>query len=289
MLDKRRKNGLLSPGISILWAILMGLATAPGAQVVQENPAAFDGMGVEEHLGDTIPLDLTFIDDLGRQVRLGDYFHQGKPVILSLVYYNCPMLCNLILNGLSDGMKGVDFVAGNEYQVVTISFNPLETAELASAKRANYLKELGRPDVDRGWAFHVSPDDQVKRLADAVGFQYYWDDERQEYAHPSAVFVLTEDGRLSRYLYGIAFQPRDVRLALLEAAEGKIGTTIDKLLLYCFHYDPDARGYVVFAGNVMRLGGVATVLVLGGMIGVLWFRDRRKRRRLEQIPHAVRH
>lgn len=290
MLDNRHKNGLIGPGISLLIAGLLALGGIPvAAQLVQENPVEFEGMGIEEHLGEHIPLDLTFIDDLGNEVRLGDYFNQGKPVVLTLVYFNCPMLCNLILNGLSDGMRGVDFSAGEEYQVVTISFNPGETAALAAAKRANYLSELGRPEVDRGWAFHVSPDNQVAQLADAVGFEYYWDDERQEFAHPSAVFVLTEDGRLSRYLYGIAFQPRDVRLALLEASEGRIGSTVDRLLLYCFHYDPNARGYVVFAGNVMRLGGVITLLSVGVLIGVLWLRERRRRHRTAPSTHSVQH
>ncbi|MCB2231558.1 SCO family protein [bacterium] len=291
MLDIFPKRGLISPGISyFVVALVLFTACFVQAQKVNDNPAEYEGMGVEEHLGEQIPLDLTFTNDKGEQVRLGDYFNQGKPVVVTLVYYSCPMLCNLILNGLTDGMREMDFSAGEEYQVVTISFNPRETAELASAKRTNYLKELARPEVDRGWAFHASPDDQVKQLADALGFQYYWDEDRQEYAHPSAIFVLTEDGRISRYLYGISFQSRDLRLALLEASKGKIGSTVDKLLLYCFHYDPDARGYVVFAGNVMRLGGVVTLVLLGGLISTLWFRERRKKRaRPDDRSHALQH
>ncbi|MBD3402815.1 SCO family protein [candidate division GN15 bacterium] len=280
MKQAQHKNGLISPGISLLsmFAAVLLLVGAPVAQQVQENPKDFEGMGVNEHLGEQIPLDLTFTDHTGQQVKLEKYFNQGKPVILTLVYYNCPMLCNLILNGVTEGMAGLDFDAGQDYEVVTISFNPRETAELAAAKRKNYLQELGRPDAPDGWTFHVSPDEQVKQLADAVGFEYAWNDERQEYGHPSAIFVLTEDGRISRYLYGISFQPRDLRLSLLEASEGKIGNTLDKLILFCFHYDPDARGYVVFAGNVMRLGGVVTLFALGGLIGILWYRERRKRR-----------
>jgi protein SCO1/2 len=265
---------------------LTWLALPANGQVVEENPEEFEGMGVTEHLGDTIPLDLVFTNDHGEQVQLGEYFHQGKPVLLTLVYFNCPMLCNLILNGVNEAIAGLDFNPGDEYEIVTISFNPRETAELAAAKKKNYLEQLGRPGVEDGWMFHVGSEDQTRALADAVGFEYYWDEEQQQFAHPSVIYVLTEEGRISRYLYGISFQPRDMKLALVEASDGKIGSTVDQLLLYCFHYDPDARGYVAVAGNIMKLGGLATLVVLSGFIGLLWARERRKKTTDHDTVHS---
>jgi protein SCO1/2 len=259
-------------------AVLLGGAESQ-AQVVIDNPEEYAGMGIKEHPGESIPLDVTVTNDLGEQVSLSEYFHDGKPVILTLVYYNCPMLCNLILNGLTEGMEGNEWNPGDQYRVVTVSFNPRETPELAAAKKENYLAEFGRDVIGDGWAFCTGTEKETQRLADAVGFQYYWDEERQEYAHPSCIFVLTEDGKISRYLYGISFGERDLRLALLEASEGKIGNTIDRLLLYCFHYDPDARGYVVLASNVMKLGGGVTLLILGAFLGTLWYRERYRRAR----------
>ena len=268
-------------------SLILGLGllapAALDAQITIENPKEYEGMGVTEQLGDTISSDWQFIDDRGRRVRLGDYLHQGKPVLVTLNYYNCPMLCNLILNGLNEGMKPMAWHAGDQFLIATISFNPRETFDLGAAKKKNYLKELGKPEVDSGWAFLVGAEDQTKGLADELGFEFYWDEDRQEYAHPSAIMVLTEDGVVSRYLYGISFPERDLRLALVEASQGKIGSTVDKLILYCLHYDPDARGYVVVAGQVMKLGGVATLALLGMFLGVLWSREKIRRNRGESM------
>lgn len=249
------------------------------AQEIVDRPEEFENVGIDEHIGDTIPLNLIFTDDHGQQVILAKYFKQDKPVMLALVYYTCPMLCNLILNGMVESMKGLDWTPGKEFQVVAVSFQPTETSLLASAKKKNYLKELGKPDIGDGWAFLTGAGDQSKALADALGFKYRWDEKNKQFAHASAIYLLAPDGKISRYLYGIEFPSRDVKLGLLEASEGKVGSTVDKIILYCFHYDPDAKGYVVFAGNVMRLGGAVTLVLLVLLLGTLWSRERIKRRR----------
>lgn len=232
------------------------------------------GIDVTEHMGERIPLDIEFTNDEGKKVKLAEYFHQGKPVVIVLAYYNCPMLCTLVLNGVADAAKQNKWMPGKEYQIVTISIDTTETAELAGLKRKRYLDYLAKPDADAGWRFHVGEQSQITRLANALGFKYFYDAERKEFAHPAVVFILGEDGKMSRYLYGIQFNERDFRLALLEASEGKVGNTIDRLLLYCFHYDPSAKGYVVMAMNVMKLGGLATMLILGLFLAWMWKRDR---------------
>lgn len=270
---------------SLFWfvigaVILLAFTASPlSAQQIIDKPQEFENAGVDEHLGDTIPMNLTFTNEQGEPVELSQYFHQDKPVIVTLVYYSCPMLCNLILNGLSDGLSRLDWTPGKEYQIVTISFNPRETPKLAAAKKENYLKSLGKPGGEKGWAFLTGTEDQSKALADAIGFRYYWDEENQQYAHPSAIFVMTPEGAISRYLYGIEYKTNDLKLSMLEASRGNIGSTVDKIILYCFHYDPDSRGYVVFAGNVMKLGGALTLGVLLLFLGIFWRREKSRKNR----------
>jgi protein SCO1/2 len=247
------------------------------AQVVQKEVPELQGIDVVEHLGDYVPFDLIFTDDAGKTVRLGDYFNQAKPVLLILGYYECPMLCKLVFNGVSDGVRELSWQPGKDFQMLTVSINPLETHELAAAKKKNYVEALGRAGARDGWAFLVGDESQSRALADAVGFEYYYDESRDLYAHPAVIFLLAEDGKITRYLYGIQFPEKDLRLGLLEASEGKIGSTMDRIILYCFHYDPDARGYVLFAGNVMRLGGVVTLIALALLLGLLWMRERRRK------------
>lgn len=249
------------------------------AQAVQEASGDLARIDVEEHLGEQIPLDLVFTDDLGNEVTLGSYFNRGKPILLSLGYYECPMLCNLVFNGLSDGVRQLDWTPGEEFQMITVGIDPEETVALAHAKKVNYLNDLDTLTGESGWVFHVGSEDQVQALADAVGFKYFYDADRDEYAHPAVAFVLAEDGTISRYLYGIEFKKQDLRLSLLEASEGKIGDTFDRLILYCFHYDPDAGGYVVFAGNVMKLGGLLVLAALVILIVVLRLKERRRHAR----------
>ena len=246
---------------------------AAEGQVVRENAPELQKINVIEHLGEKIPLDLEFVDSSGDTIKLESLFNQGKPVLLTLAYYKCPMLCGLVLNGLSEGISQLAFTPGKEFQMVTVSINPEETASLAEAKKKNILGAMKKPIPEAGWAFLTGPAAQSERLAEAVGFKYYYDEKRQEYAHPAVSFILTQDGTISRYLYGISYSESDLRLSLLEASEGKIGTTLDRVVLYCYYYDPDAGGYVLFAGNLMRIGGVITVLIIGTTLLVLWRRE----------------
>ena len=261
-----------------LTAALVFFTVVPATgQIADYNPPELREIDVIEHSGDMIPLDLVFTNEYGDTVRLNDYFNQGKPVLLTLAYYECPMLCTLVLNGLSDGVQGLGWPPGDKFGMITVSIDPSESSQLAAGKKKIYLDNLSLPVKDEGWAFLVGEESQSKALADAIGFKYFYDEKTKQYAHPAAAFVITEDGRISRYLYGIEYKPRDLKLALMEASAGKIGSTIDRIILYCFHYDPQAGGYVVFAANVMKLGGGLTLLSLVIFLGVMWMRERRKK------------
>ena len=258
--------------------------TGPTADQV---PAALAEVGIDEHLGAALPLDVKLVDHEGREVTLGKRLGHGRPVILTLGYYGCPMLCGVVLNGLVEGLRGVKFEPGKDFDILTVSIDPAEGPALAAEKRKNFHEELGRDPAKPGWWFHTTTADQAKRLADAVGFRYRWDERTSQWAHAAAIFVITPDGRVSRYLYGIEYPPNTLRLALLEAAEGKLGTTVDRLLLYCFHYDPGAGSYVFFATNVMKLGGLLTLAGLGGFLLYLWRGNRRRRDEVKE-NHALR-
>lgn len=255
--------------------MLLAIPSHVNAQRVQENPAELQGIDIEEHLGKTIPLDLVFANENGDSVKLAEYFRQNKPVLFSLVYYECPMLCTLVLNGLTNGVQKMSWLPGNEFQMISVSIDPRETPKLATEKKIRYLKSLGKEGIpEDGWAFLVGEESQIQQLAEALGFQYYYDKKQDIYAHPAAAYLLTEDGTISRYLYGIEFKPNDLKLGLLEASEGKIGTTLERLILYCYHYDPSAKSYVVFAQNVMKLGGGIALVILIIFLATLWMRER---------------
>jgi protein SCO1/2 len=266
----------------VLW--LAVCAHEARAQLAGKVPEDLEGVGVVEHREAKLPLDLTFTDDLGREVRLGDYFNQDKPVVLTLNYLSCPMLCTLQLNGLVDVMKELDWTPGQEFEVVTLSFDPTETYRLAREKKQNYIKSYDRPEGAAGWHFLVGEPSPVKQLTEAVGFTYRWNEERQEWAHAAVAVVCTPDGRISRYLYGLMYEEKTVRLSLVEASEGRIGSPLDQIILYCFHYDADAGRYAPVARNIMRAGGALTMLLLGSTLGMLWWRD--ARRRATQIKEA---
>lgn len=244
---------------------------------MEPMPAALAGVGIEERPGATLPLDLPFVDSEGRAVRLGAYFGGERPVLLMLVYYRCPMLCGLLFNGVVEGLRGLAWTPGRQFDIVTVSIDPLETPTLARLKKQNYLQMYARPEAAPGWHFLTGREADIRALAEAVGFGYRWVEERQEYAHAAAVMVATPDGRLSRYLYGLLYDGRTLRLALTEAGQGRVGSTADRLLLYCFHYDANAGRFVVAAANVMRLGAFATVAVLGVWLGGWWLREWRRR------------
>ncbi|MFZ5981702.1 MAG: SCO family protein [Candidatus Zixiibacteriota bacterium] len=260
----------------VLVAIML-LAGIVFAQVVEQDPSQLRDIDIIEHLGDTIPLDIAFTDDRGQTIKLETYFHRGRPVILHPGYYTCPMLCNLVMNGLAAAAKEIPWLPGKEFQIVSFSIDPTETPLVAAAKKKNYLKAIGKPDIESGWDFLTGDSAQSRALADAIGFKYYYDEDQKQYAHAAVLVIVTEDGRISRYLYGIEFRERDLKLALVEASEGRVGSTLDRLILYCYHYDPRAGGYVVFAGNIMRLGGLLTLIILAAFLTWLWLRDRRRK------------
>ena len=254
----------LSPGMNPL-----------SGQIADRMPNQLKGLTVEEQLGDTIPKDIRFTNHFGEQVTLEQYFHQDKPVLLTLSYYTCPMLCPMILQGIATTADSLSLSPGSDYQMVSVSINPRETVELARAKHEKFVKMMDAPVGNRGWMFHVGKQEQISQLADTLGFPYRYLEEKEQYAHPAVYFVLTEEGVVSRYLYGLNQKKRTLRLALVEASEGEIGNTIDKVLLYCCQYNPESGSYVAIANRVMNLGAIATVFVLGGVLGVWWFREYR--------------
>ncbi len=233
------------------------------------RPPYLQNVGIEQHLDAQVPPDLAFVDDAGRTVKLGDYFGK-KPLILNLVYYNCTMLCGEALAGLSSSMKMVKFNVGDEFDVVTVSFNPNETPAIAAEKKKDYLKRYGRPGAAAGWHFLTGPAESINALTKAVGFQYQYDPKSSQYAHATAIMVLTPQGRISRYFYGVDYPPKDLRMGLVEASQGKIGNAVDAVLLYCYHYDPATGKYGAIIANILKLGAGLTTLLLGGLIFILF-------------------
>lgn len=255
------------------WPLVLAF-TAGTLCAGQSLPPMLEGVGVDEKIGRNIDLSLTFIDESGYPVPLSKFFNQGRPVILNLVYYKCPMLCNLVLNGQVAALREIPWTPGNEFDVVTISIDPTEGFDLAREKKAYYLGSYDKPAP--GWHFLVDHENHAKRLAESIGFHYRYDGKIEQYAHASAIMLLTPEGRMSRYLYGIRYKARDLRLALTEASEGKGKFTIEKLLLFCYHYDPASGSYTLFAKNIMRAGGSLTVLALGIVLAAFWRRERRR-------------
>jgi protein SCO1/2 len=228
-----------------------GMAPAPGDPATSK-PGVLGRIRIDQRLNEHVPLDLPFVDERGRDVRLGDFFGK-RPVILALVYYECPMLCTQVLNGLVTALGVMNFEPGREFEVVAVSFNPKEGPGLASQKKANYLERYGRPQTAAGWHFLTGKEESIKRLTDAIGFRYEFDPEIQQYAHGAAIQVLTPKGAISKYFYGIEFSARDIRLGLIEASEDRIGTPIDDVLLFCYHYDPATGKYGAAVLRLVRI------------------------------------
>ena len=272
--------------------LLFFVAITASAQVTQlektpvaDNPNSQPMAGkvsIAQKLNTQVPLDLMFRDEHGRVVRLGDYFKSGRPVLLNFVYFRCPMLCPMVLEGTTTALTQLKFDIGKDFDVITVSIDPRDKPSDAKAKKDQYVRHYGRLNAAEGWHFLTSKDSYIHALADAVGFQYEYDGPTDQFAHGAALLVLTPDGRTSRYFYGFEYKPRDIRMAIVEASSGKIGNVTDQFLLMCFHYDPAAGKYSRNAMMFVRAGGVATMASLGGLIFVMVRRERRRRDLSEQ-------
>jgi protein SCO1/2 len=268
-----------------LWhaAGVCALAAAAAAQTpadpaqpglpAERRPAALREVGFDQRLGEALPLDAVLRDEAGREVRLGDYFGR-RPVVLSLVYYECPMLCTLTLNGLVSALSVLSFQPGREFEIVTVSFDPKDTPAAAGAKKRTYLARYGRPGADAGWHFLTGSPESVERITRALGFRYAWDEQTRQFAHPSGLVVATPEGRLARYLYGVEYAPRDLQLAVTEASAGKVGGPVEQVLLFCYQYDPASGGYGLAIMRLVRLAGVLTVAALAGYVILMLRRER---------------
>jgi protein SCO1/2 len=263
-------------------AALLALTVASqlAAATKQTNPVDLrEAVKIEQRIGSTLPLDATFKDESGKQVRLRDYFGNGKPVVITPVYYSCPMLCNVVIDNFINKLADLKLNVGDDFNVVTYSFDSHETPPEADAKRNLYLKRYGRPGAVEGWHFLTGDAKNVKVLSDALGFGFAWDEQRQQFAHAAAIMVVTPDGKIARYHYGMDWSPRDLRFSLVEASHNKLGTVTDHLLLICYQYEPGTGKYSARAMNVVRAGGVATIAALAGFIFVSLRRERASAKR----------
>lgn len=292
---QRAKLSLLSFGVAVVMLTASSFVSAQKAEHYNSplySPRTYDPsvtsanglpdmlkkVGIEQKLGDQLPLDTELKDEAGNIVKLGSYFGKGRPVIVAFVYYECPMLCNQVLNGLTGSLKGISFNAGKEFDVVAISFDAKEfdKADLAKNKKASYIERYGRPETASGWHFLTGTEASIQKVTSAAGFTFEWDDKSQQFAHAAGVMIATPDGKLSRYLYGIDYSPKDLKFGIMESAESRVGNPADQLLLYCFHYDPASGKYGLAILNLVRLGGIATLLGMGAMGLVFWRRNKKK-------------
>lgn len=249
------------------------LAQPAAAQRSAHTPKELENAGLDEKLGEFIPADIAFWNESGEDVRLGSFFDGERPVLLNLVYHDCPMLCNLVVDGLIRTLAEMSWLPGREFDVVTISFNAAEGPEMASAAKRHALDRLGKPEAAGGWHFLTGPQASIDRLTAAAGFKYQWVEDQQEFAHPAALIFLSGEGKIARYLYGIDYKPGDVRAALVEASNGQVGSAMDRVILYCFQYDADKNSYAPHALNLMKVGGLLTMMVLGSMLFLFWRRE----------------
>jgi len=286
MVERSVRNRLAALCAGIALSVSSTVWSHPAAdekvERTEETPKQLQGVDVQEHLGSKLPLDLKLRDAMGRPVRLGDFFDGRHPVLLTLNYSNCPMLCSLQLTALVKGLKEVEWGINQEFQVVTVSLDPTEAPETTQRTAKRYLTQYGRPEAAAGWHFLTGTAENVHSYADALGLSYRYDEKRKEYAHPAALVLASPAGNVTRYLYGIEFAPKTLRLGLVEASEGKIGSTIDKLILYCFHYDASEGRYAPVANRVMQVGGAVSVVVMAGALFLLHRADRKRKRRLAE-------
>ena len=263
-----------------LWTLLhSGLAWAYNPHSTQmtadAKPQQLEGVGVTEHLGESLDLQLRFRNDTGEEIPLAHLFDGQTPVLMTMVYYNCPSLCNYHLNGLNDVFKDMTWNVGQDFKFVAVSMDHREGFEVASLKKDNYIEALGRgDDVEKGWHFLTGTEENIKALAKQLGFGFRWDARQQEYAHPAVAYVVTPGGQISRYLHGISFEAKTLRLALVESAQGQVGSWVDQVLLFCYRFDPSKNKYTLAAYNIMRIGGLLTVVLLAIILVPLWFREK---------------
>ncbi len=260
---------------------LIGCVSLINASFAQDTPeerlpSVFEGVGIDEQLGESIPLDLVFLNEKGEEVTLDMYFDGERPVLLNFVYHNCPMLCSILLEGFTKTLGELEWTPGQEFDILTVSFSSLESPELASTQKQRYLKDLGRPEASSGWHFLTGSEDNIQALARSTGFQFKWMESTRDFAHPAALIFLAGDGKITRYIHGMYFAPSDVRKAIVEASRGTVGTRVDQIFLYCYRYDANANSYVLHATNLMRMGGFLTVLVLLTGLFIFWRRERRR-------------
>ena len=241
-------------------------------------PAPLKTVGIEQKLDGQLPLDAQFKDEEGKIVDLGKYFNNGKPVILALVYYECPMLCNEVLNGLTGSLKGISFDAGKDFDVVAISFDARENEkpDLAKNKKAGYMARYERAEAEKGWHFLTGTQEEIDKVTEAVGFKYHFDEATNQFAHAGGIMVLTPEGKISRYFYGIDYAPKDLKFGLMDSAQSKIGNPAEQMYLYCFHYDPSTGKYGLAILRVLRLFALITILGLGVMLFIFWRRGKGK-------------
>lgn len=261
-------------GRAVVAVSLLLYALSASAQLNKQKPKDLKDVGIEEHLGERIPLDLKFATSAGDSVTLASLMEEDKPVLLNPVYYNCPMLCSMVIDAVFSGVKDMKWTPGEEYTIITFSFDPDENHTLAASAKDTLIKKLGRKGAGDGWYFLTGKPDAIKTLTKAIGFTYKKIEQNDEYAHSAAVMFVSPDAVLTRYLYGIRFDEFNFRNALYEAADGNIGSTVDQVLLYCYQYDPDSNSYVPVAWRIMKLGGFATMLILGIFLGLLWLKER---------------
>jgi len=257
-------------------ALLAGDAHAQAAPDMEIMPPPPKDVGFDQHIGQDVPLDATFQNEMGKAVRLGDLF-ADKPIVLQLAYDTCPMLCSLSAQGLVSSLKAINLDAGVDFEVITLSFDPRDTPERSRLKKTTAVARYDRPHAEQGWHFLTGDEAQIKRVTSAVGFRYVWDEAAAQFAHPAGIVVLTPQGKIARYLFGIEYAAKDLRLSMVEASKGNVGTVVDQLLLLCYHYDPKAGKYGAVAMGSMRAAGMLTLLSLGGLVFVLARRDRKNK------------
>ncbi len=271
--------------IRISTVLLVLASTYPAAAQYMTEPSAerlppqFGDVAIVQRLNQQIPLDLGFRDETGQTVTLRRYFQPDRPVILNLVYYNCSMICGEVMEGLASALSRVKFDLGQQYEVLTVSFDPRDTPAIAVTTKAKYVQVYGRPGAEEGWHFLTGDQPSIRALTDAVGFHYYWDKRTQQFAHAAGIMLLTPEGRVAQYYYGARYYPSDLRLGLVQASQNHIGTLADQIVLYCYHYDPRTGRYGAIVSRVVQIAGGFTVLILGGLIVFLLRSDPNRRRR----------